>query len=395
MLIQIILFIFLGIFSGTISGLIPGIHINLVAVFLVSLSTNLFYSTNPIYFVIFITALAITHTFLDFVPSIFLGAPDSDTELSVLPGHEMLKNGNGYQAVYLSVVGGLIGIFLLLIFSFPMTLLVPKIYSLIKNLVPYILALTCLLTIFSGKNKFKSFFVFLLAGILGWCVLNLDVKEPLLPMLTGLFGASTLIQSIKSKTKIPLQNFNEKIRTKIFKPALASFLISPLSIFLPALGSGQLAIIANQISKSEKAEFLLLQGCINVLAMGFSFLALYTISKTRTGATVAIRELVNIPTTKTFFLILFVIFISGICAFFLSLFFAKIFARTIEKINYSKLSVCTLIFLTILVFIFSGISGILILIISTFTGIYSIQLNVKRTNLMGCLLIPTIILYLS
>ena len=391
MLIQIILFIFLGIFSGTISGLIPGIHINLVAVFLVSLSTNLFYSTNPIYFVIFITALAITHTFLDFVPSIFLGAPDSDTELSVLPGHEMLKNGNGYQAIYFSVVGGLIGIFLLLIFSFPLILIIPKIYNLIKNLIPYILILTCLFTIFSGKNKFKSFFVFLLAGILGWCVLNLGLKEPLLPMLTGLFGASTLIMSIKSKTKIPEQNCKEKIKTKFFKPALASFLISPLSIFLPALGSGQLAMIANQISKSDRGEFLFLQGCINVLAMGFSFLALYTISKTRTGASVAIREFVNIPTTKTFFLILFVIFISGICAFFLSLFFAKIFARTIEKINYSKLSVCTLIFLTILVFIFSGISGILILIISTFTGIYSIQLNVKRTNLMGCLLIPTII----
>lgn len=252
-----------------------------------------------------------------------------------------------------------------------------------------------MLTIFSGKNKLKSLFVFLLAGILGWCVLNLELKDSLLPLLTGLFGASNLIMSIKTKTKIPEQNFKEKIKIKIFKPTLASFLISPLSIFLPALGSGQLAIIANQISKSEKEEFLFLQGCINVLAMGFSFLALYTISKTRTGAAVAIKELVNIPSTKIFFLILFVIFISGICAFFLSLFFSKIFARTIEKVNYSKLSICTLIFLTILVFIFSGFLGVLILIISTFTGIYSIQLKVKRTNLMGCLLVPTIILYLS
>lgn len=100
MLIQIIIFIFLGIFTGTISGLIPGIHINLVGAFLVSLSATLFYSTNPIYFVIFITALAITHTFLDFIPSIFLGAPDSDTQLSVLPGHEMLKEGGDIKQFF-------------------------------------------------------------------------------------------------------------------------------------------------------------------------------------------------------------------------------------------------------------------------------------------------------
>jgi len=393
MLIQIFLFIFLGIFAGTISGLIPGIHINLVGVFLIYLSTNLFYSTNSVYFVVFITALAITHTFLDFIPSIFLGAPDTDTELSVLPGHEMLKNGKGYQAVYICIFGCLVGVFLLLIFSFPMALIIPKIFEIIKKFVPYILILTCVLSIFSGKNKLKSIFVFVLAGILGWCVLNLELKEPLLPMLTGLFGASTLIQSIKSKTKIPEQKSNEVQKIKIFKPALASFLISPLSIFLPALGSGQLAIIANQISKSEREEFLFLQGCINVLAMGFSFLALYTISKTRTGAAVAIKELINIPSTKIFFLILLVIFISGICAFFLSLFFAKVFVKIIEKINYSKLSISVLIFLTLLVFALSGFFGVLILILSTLTGVYSIRLNVSRTNLMGCLLIPTILYY--
>jgi putative membrane protein len=106
-LIEIILAIFSGILSGTFTGLIPGIHINLIGTLLVGFSTTLFSGINPIYFVVFIVAMAITHTFVDFIPSIFLGCPDTETELSILPGHQLLKEGKGYEAVMLSIYGGL------------------------------------------------------------------------------------------------------------------------------------------------------------------------------------------------------------------------------------------------------------------------------------------------
>ena len=117
------MFLLLGIIFGTITGLIPGIHINLVGVSLVALSASLLSSINPIYLVVFISAMAITHTFVDFIPSIFLGCPDTDTELSVLPGHELLKKGQGYSAVFLSAYGGLAAIFIL-IFITPLSFLI-------------------------------------------------------------------------------------------------------------------------------------------------------------------------------------------------------------------------------------------------------------------------------
>ena len=101
MLIEIFVGILIGLLVGTITGLIPGIHINLVGVFLLSLSTSLFFSINPIYMVFFIVFVAITHTFVDFIPSVFLGCPDTDTELSVLPGHQLLKSGQGQEALCL------------------------------------------------------------------------------------------------------------------------------------------------------------------------------------------------------------------------------------------------------------------------------------------------------
>ena len=124
MLIQILLFLLIGIISGIFTGLIPGIHINLLGVFLIALASK-FVSINPIYFVVLITAMAITHTFLDFIPSIFLGCPDTDTELSVLPGHELLKKGEGYQAILLTAYGSIAAVFILILIALPLSFFLP------------------------------------------------------------------------------------------------------------------------------------------------------------------------------------------------------------------------------------------------------------------------------
>ena len=76
------------------------------------------------------------------------------------------------------------------------------------------------------------------------------------------------------------------------------------------------------------------------------------------------------------------------------IFLAKYFSQKITKINYTALSITTLVFLLIIIFFISGFLGLIVLIASTLTGIYCISLGVRRTNMMGCLLLPTILLYL-
>lgn len=394
MLIQILLFLILGIFFGIITGLTPGIHVNLIGAFLVALSASAFSSLNPIYLVIFIVALAITHTFLDFIPSVFLGCPDTDTELSVLPGHELLKKGLAYEAITLTAYGSLAAVFLLILISYPSIFLISKTYETIRNFIPYLLILVSIFLILLSRKKLASLFVFLMTGVLGFFVLNMELKEPLLPLLTGLFGASMLVLSIKTKTKIPRQNISEKIKIKLFKPVLGALIASPLCSFLPGLGSGQAAIIGNTISKTDRKGFLVLLGATNTLVMGFSFVSLYIISKTRTGAAVAVKEILGNPSTNVLILILTTILVTGIISFFLTLHLTKILSNKFEKVNYTILSSATLFFLATIVTIFSGFLGLFVLIVSTFTGIYCISLGVRRTNLMGCLLIPTILFYL-
>ena len=395
MFIQLIIFLVAGILSGIFTGLIPGIHINLIGIFVIS-SISLFF-INPIYLIVFITAMAITHTFIDFIPSVFLGCPDTDTELSVLPGHELLKKGFGYEAIILTAYGSLAAIFILIVIAFPSVFIIPIIFNILnskKILMAIILILFSAILITSEKRKFQALFVFLLTGFLGWCVLNMNyLKEPLLPLLTGLFGGSMLLISIKNKIKIPKQKIT-KIKIKLFKPLLGALIASPLCSFLPGLGSGQAAIIGNIITKTKRKGFLVLLGATNTLVMGFSFISLYAISRTRTGAAVALQQIIGNLSPKLLILILTTIIISGIISFFLTIYLAKFFSQKIEKINYTFLSSITLIILLVIVFILSGFLGIAILIASTFTGIYCILLKVKRTNMMGCLLIPTIIYYL-
>tara|TARA_Y100000034_G_scaffold69127_1_gene83493 strand:- start:3496 stop:4731 length:1236 start_codon:yes stop_codon:yes gene_type:complete len=410
MLIEIILFLVLGIFAGTITGLIPGIHINLIGAILVSLSVSLFYSVNSIYIVVFIVAMAITHTFVDFIPSVFLGCPDTDTELSILPGHELLKQGKGYEAILLTCYGSLAAIFILVLIFLPSVFIISKTYNFIEFLIPFLLILISSLLIFSEKNKFSALLVFLLAGFLGLSVLNMTENSDklLLPLLTGLFGSSSLLISIKNKFEIPKQKIT-KVKTKILRPLMGAVIASPLCSFLPGLGSGQAAIIGNSISNSklkifsvsdknqtqtDKKEFLVLLGATNTLVMGFSFITLYIISKTRTGAAVAVQQISGSLSLNLLIFILGIILISGIISFFLAIFLAKFFSQRMEKINYAHISLVTLLLLVIVVILFSGFIGLAVLIASTFTGIYSISLGVRRTNMMGCLMIPTIILYL-
>lgn len=392
MFIEIIIFLTLGVFVGTFTGLIPGIHINLVGAFLVSAS---FLSIiNPIYLVVFIVGLTISHTFVDFIPSIFLGCPDTDSALSSLPGHKLLAEGDGYKAVMLTAYGGLYSLIIVVIFTILFLNINFEFYNSLTKIIPYILILVLFIMIFTEKKKINTIVVILLTGILGVCVLNLpNLKEPLFPLLTGLYGSSMIFLSIKNKTVIPPQKI-EKPKIKFFKPLMGSAIASPLCGFLPGLGSGQAAVLGNSIVKTDDKGFLALVGATNIVVMAISFLAIYLISRMRTGSAVAINQLIGEMTINLLILIIVCVIFSGIISFFITEFISRKFANKINKINYSGLSIGTLIFLSFMILVISGFLGFFVFVISTLTGIYCIKQNVKKTNMMACLIIPTIILYL-
>ena len=388
-----ILPIIMGTIAGTITGLIPGIHTNLVAILLISISPTLLKITTPLSLVIFITSMAITHTFLDAIPSIFLGAPDSDQILSVLPGHKLLLEGRGYEAIKLTTLGSFLGLITTLLL-FPFFIFILRFYDLIKNSIPYILIVCSFFLIIKDKSKFPALFIFLLSGSLGLAVFKLTLSQPLLPMLSGLFGISTLVISIQNKTTIPKQKNTPINLTKkqIAKSISLGTLASTITGLLPGIGASQAAVIASSLSKKwSKESFLVLIGSINTVVMVISIAAYYVIQKARNGAIVAASKIIPELTLSNLITISIAIVITAILASLIALITEKTFSKQITKLNYQLLCISIIILVTTIVFIFSGFLGLLILTTSTFIGILPPLLNTNKNHLMGCLILPTIL----
>ena len=88
-----------GIF-GSFTGIVPGIHANTLAIML--LSTALAIEKYLDYYIsdlvetrlvlaVIIASTSIAHTFANFIPGTFLGAPEGETALGILPMHQMVK----------------------------------------------------------------------------------------------------------------------------------------------------------------------------------------------------------------------------------------------------------------------------------------------------------------
>ena len=402
MFFEIITAVICGVCAGIITGLIPGIHINLVSLILLSLSGYFLGFTSPIVLACFIIAMSITHTFLDSIPSIFLGAPDADTALAVLPGHQLLLEGRGYEAVKLTVIGSLCCLILVIAIIPFLIPVVPAIYKYIEPFMAYILIAVSVYMVSKEGNwlqRFWGLFVFLSSGILGLIVLTLpNVKQPLFPMLSGLFGISTLLYSLSQKVTIPNQKITEDIkipRKNTIKALSAATFSGSLTGIFPGLGAAQAAILSmNIVGNIGNYAFLILIGGINTVNFAFSLVTLYTLQKARNGAVVAVMEIVKSIDINGLITFLAVALIAGGLATFLVLLFTRIFSRIITKVNYRMLCFVIISFITVLTFYFSSWIGLLILIVSTAIGLIAPITGVKRSNAMGSLLLPVILFFL-
>jgi len=390
-----ILAVIIGTLVGVATGLIPGIHTNLIALLILESSIVSLAFIEPLTLILFLIAMAISHTFLDFIPSIYLGAPNEDTALSVLPGHEYLLKGKGDQAIQLTLIGSAMAIVLLIIVLPIFFLSIQNVLPLVERMMSWILIWISIFLITDNKNKPAAILIFVISGFLGVAALNSNTTQPLFPLLTGLFGTSTLLHSIKTGTIPPKQNLEKlKLNKKeIIKPAIVTTLVSPFCSFLPGLGSSQAAIIGSKISgKVSSNQFLILLGSINTLVIAVSFFTLYLINKSRTGIASAISNITNITTPNLLPIGLTIIF-SSLIAIPITLLISKKFAKNIHRIPYTKVSKLIALFLIIITFFISGPLGLLILLISTALGLLCILMGVRRSLAMGCLLIPTILFY--
>ena len=394
MLLEILLFTVFGIGAGLSAGLLPGWHPNSVlAILLGSIS---FLAGFPVYAITaFIVSLSITNSVSGFLPSILFGAPDDSTELSVMPGQQMMMEGKAYEALFLTVVGG-VGVVVLSILAFPLLLyLLPLLYNNISSYIHYILIFVVLWMIFSEKNKgvFYATLIFFFSGIFGVISLASFPSVSIFPALTGLFGISGMLLSFGSQDRIPKQIVDQKEIQVSFKGIFTGWIAGLLVGILPGIGSSQAGVIASNLFKVKAKDFLTALGGINTSNIFFTLIAFFSLGKTRSGAAAAISEII---TTPTFYDLIFIVLIGLTTVFvaaIITLKTGKFIIKRIENTNYNKLNIAIMVLLIFLVIIFSGAIGLLILFIGTFIGILASLFRIKKSSMMGFFLLPTILYF--
>ncbi len=399
MILEILLALLAGVAGGVFTGLLPGIHINLVmTVFVPLLVSSL--TIEPFIITLGIVALAATHTVLDFIPSIYLGAPEEETALSVLPAHQLLLEGKGHEATLL-VIGGVMAALAGLLITAPFFFyILPSIEKALIKIIPLTLIGISLYMILREGKPLRALICFISAGFLGYATLNLPIKEPLFPLLSGLFGASGLMLATKQKTEIPLQQSEIKVTSTLQKRDWLKTLgevvfIGPFCTILPALGSGYASLVASEVTKPTNRRFIAIASAMSTYVMATSLLVVYATGKSRTGTAANIVSLIpQLSFSKIIALVgAFVVVALGACL--LAKKISATCSKMINKINYGKLSGIALLFIGASVLIISGPRGIVVLITGGALGIYTILSKVKRMHLMGCLIIPTIVYYLG
>ena len=388
-----------GIFAGIFTGLAPGIHVNLISLIVVGASQKLLRFFGLMDLCIFIVSMSITHVFLDSLPSIFLGAPEAETALGVLPGHRFLLRGNGYRAVQLTILGAFLSL-VMSIALFPAMIVVIKfIYNWTSQYTGYLLMAIILFMIVRDNNKIWSIIVATLASALGLVVFSMPtLEDPLFLMLGGLFGISTLIMSLNENQALPAQQINSEIDVKLgigIRSILSGFFSGFLTAFLPGLGASTAAVLAIQIAgKIGDIGFMLLMGAINMANFVVSIGTLYAIDKARNGTIAAIAEIAGSLEIIDIALLLCAAIVVGGMATWIACKVGKAFTSWIQKVNYRKLVVSVIAILTFLTFCFTDLIGLAVMIVATCIGMIPAIKKVARTHAMACLTVPVILYYL-
>jgi putative membrane protein len=397
MVFEILFFVLLGIGVGLFAGLCPGMHPNTLFFIVVALSS--FIPASSYSLIAFIITVSITDLMSNYIPNIFLSVPDTDLVINVLPGHRLVLEGRGYDALFISLLGAY-GTLILCLFFLPLLIyIIPFLHDFVY---PYIHVLLLITTVWMClvekgiKKKFLCALMYGMSGVWGLLCLNspaIKSQDVLFPALIGMFGLSSLILSLKEKTRLPKQNLSKDIEVgKIWKSLFVGLIAGLLTGILPGIGQSQAAVMVSTFGRMSEKEFLGSLSGINMSNLIFSIISLYSFGKIRSGTAAAIDEISNFGLNELVFSAC-IMLLSSSLAVLITWFIGKKLLKYLQKVNYSLVSKIVIFLIISMVFWFTGFIGLFILFISTCMGMLPALLGIKRTSNMGFLMIATMLYF--
>lgn len=398
-----------GCAMGLFSGLVPGIHVNTLAALMLS-SYAFIEGLVPlegeeaaVAVCCCIMSASVVHSYVDFVPSVFIGAPDAEDAVSVLPGHRLLLEGRGMEAVRAAAIGSMIGCSASILMAIPLQwALLNGAEGILDKLTPAVL-LIAMAVVLGGEasrgNALWGTVAFVLSGILGLLCMTLDIPmdgvlgegSVMMPLLTGLFGIPVMLET-SDAPRIPKQVDRVKDPTGPV-PGLRGVLMGAVAGWFPGItatvGASMSAVI---FPESRPARFISTVASVGTVTSVLSLVTLSVSGSGRSGTALAIGEIAGDAVSGFmsggFLLLLAAAALASPVGYWLTIGSGKLMAGMAGGISPRKLGKTVLALLCVLTVLLNGPAGLFILFASTAVGLLPSACGTGRTVLCGCLLLP-------
>ncbi|MGD9963444.1 MAG: tripartite tricarboxylate transporter permease [Thermoplasmata archaeon] len=445
-----------GFAVGFVTGLVPGLHVNNVAAATVAgagvvlglfavLGDAVGYADAGLMVSCFLVSALVSHSFSEAVPNTYVGIPAGDA-VTVLPAHRLAKAGLGWTAVRASMDGSLAGVLLGVAALVPVSLVLgPSVglYGLVKAVMgPIIILLSVALVLSDGlavpasrhrilakvARVSKILAVFVASGVLGFVVLDTNYfacaipgcQSPfvpksslLLPLFAGLFGLPTLLLSLDTEpARDPGLAFACKMRPGgLSGGALLSLVGGVLVGWMPGLTSGSSATLCSSLARNPSEEardlegstrFIWLYSAISTAGAVLSVGALFTILRSRSGVMDATARFISpepVVGSLPDLLAPAAILLSMVLSASLSHAAMSRMRGRLRAVGRAlcsrRLSLVAIAFICALVAALTGPRGVFLLATACALGLTPPLMGVRRIHLMGCLLVPVSLVFIS
>jgi TctA family transporter len=214
-------------------------------------------------------------------------------------------------------------------------------------------------------------------------------------ILTGCFGASSIILSIIKKTKLRPQKITKKLaisKIDAIKFSLKGTILGNFVAGLPGLSCAHVSFLVRP--KSGLMLLMVVLGAINTSALISGLVILFFLGKKRSGLAIAISTLASTLDPNLFIFFIVIILGATFYAIFICDFLNTQIPKILQNLNYVWLSAGNLLFIIILVILLGGSEALIFLVLATSLGISCYYLQVKRVYCMCFLFIPVLLHYL-
>jgi putative membrane protein len=412
-----------GTVLSCVLACLPGLHVynvmGLMVMFIYALA-DAGVNLPPESFLPLMAGMIVGWSMLNTIPAVLLGAPDESAIFTVLPGQKYLMFGRGFEGTMMTGVGGLAGLYLLVVLLAPASL---YIFPILKDVLrPYSGAIIWVIITFilmsewpkggntgpAGWGKFldawkslgAGLLTFFLSAFLGFILLYrspvaVDMAfQNIMPAFVGLFAIPWCLLNVISGADVPEQHVSDSMdidMPTILRSAASGGLGGGFAAFFPVVTGGVGGLLAGHATaQRDERVFIMSQGVSKIIYYtgAFMFFFIPGLNLTRGGGAWIIKGLYTPRSMYDYLMIVGSIAIAGAVAYLMMEPLTKGLIKLIRRFNYRYISAIALCIIVALVFLVTSWVGLFIMLVGTGIGLIPVLFASRRLNCLGILLLP-------